>query len=114
MSGRAVLAVDVGGSHVKGLVSERDEPRKLKSGRRLSAARMVEKVLELTAGWAYDRVSVGVPAQVRAGRVVHDPVNLGPGWVGFDYAAAFGRPTIVIVNALEPATSCSAAETSTS
>jgi polyphosphate glucokinase len=32
---------------------------------------------------------------VAAGRVAHDPVNLGSGWTGFDYAGAFGKPTKV-------------------
>ena len=46
---------------------------------------MVDGVLELRRDWDYDAVSVGVPAQVMAGRVVHEPVNLGEGWAGFDF-----------------------------
>jgi polyphosphate glucokinase len=99
MADRTVLAVDVGGSHVKARVTEEDEERRFKSGKQLSAERMVEKVLALTDGWSYDVVSVGVPAQVRAGRVVHEPVNLGKGWVGFDFEKAFGRPTVVVNDA---------------
>jgi predicted NBD/HSP70 family sugar kinase len=99
MSEPTVLTVDVGGSHVKALLAGEDEERRFKSGKRLSAGRMVEKTLALTDGWAYDVVSVGVPAQVRAGRVVHEPVNLGNGWVVFDYAQAFGRPTAVVNDA---------------
>jgi hypothetical protein len=26
----------------------------------------------------------------------HNPVNLGPGWIGFDFQKAFGRPTQII------------------
>jgi polyphosphate glucokinase len=89
------LAVDVGGSHVKALVSGETEPRRFRSGARLSAQRMVERVLDLTKDWNYDVVAVGVPAQVRAGRVVHEPFNLGKGWVDFDFERAFGRPTMV-------------------
>jgi predicted NBD/HSP70 family sugar kinase len=44
-------------------------------------------------------VSVGVPAPVVGGRVVRDPVNLGKGWLGFDFEAAFGKPTKVINDA---------------
>jgi len=95
-----VLAVDVGGSHVKAKVSTGDERRRFKSGARLSAARMVEQVLELVDGWDYDVVSVGVPAQVHSNKVVHEPVNLGTGWVGFDYERAFGRPTKVVNDAV--------------
>jgi predicted NBD/HSP70 family sugar kinase len=84
---------------VKALVLGSDEERRFKSGKRMSAEQMSKKVVALTEGWSYDVVSVGVPAQVRAGRVVHEPVNLGQGWVGFDYEQAFGRPTIVVNDA---------------
>jgi polyphosphate glucokinase len=33
------------------------------------------------------------------GRVVSEPVNLGAGWVGFDFEAAFGKPTKVLNDA---------------
>jgi predicted NBD/HSP70 family sugar kinase len=56
---------------------------------------MVEGVKAATQNWSYDAVSVGIPAPVHGGRVVSDPVNLGPGWVGFDFEAAFERPTKV-------------------
>jgi len=56
-------------------------------------------VLELTKDWDYDVVSVGVPSPVMAGRVAHDPVNLGPGWAGFDFEQAFGKPTRVVNDA---------------
>jgi predicted NBD/HSP70 family sugar kinase len=95
-----VLAVDVGGSHVKAKVSTSDERRRFKSGARLSADRMVEKVVELVEGWDYDAVSVGIPAQVHSNRVVHEPVNLGPGWMGFDFERAFGRPAKVVNDAV--------------
>jgi polyphosphate glucokinase len=100
MTERSVLTVDVGGSHVKALVGTDGEPRRFKSGRRLTAERMVERVLELTGDWTYDVVSVGIPAQVRAGRVVHDPVHLGKGWNGFDFEHAFGKPTKVVNDAV--------------
>ena len=41
----------------------------------------------------------GLPALVREGRVVAEPVNLGEGWVGFDFGAAFGKPTKVVNDA---------------
>ncbi|MGB2873844.1 MAG: ROK family protein [Gaiellaceae bacterium] len=95
-----VLAVDVGGSHVKILVSrDQAEARRFASGSDLTPQAMVEGVLEEARGWAYDVVSVGIPAPVRAGRVVSEPVNLGNGWVGFDFERAFGRPTKVVNDA---------------
>ncbi len=99
MSDRTVLAVDVGGSHVKALVPGASEPRRFRSGKRLTASGMVERVLALADDWSYDVVSVGVPAQVVAGRVVHDPVNLAAGWRGFDFERAFGKPTRVVNDA---------------
>jgi polyphosphate glucokinase len=60
---------------------------------------MVEGTLALVDGWDFDHVSVGVPAPVVDGRVVREPVNLGPGWQGFDYETAFGRPTKVMNDA---------------
>lgn len=94
-----VLAVDVGGSNVKILASGENRRRKFRSGERLTAERMVEGVLEKARDWDWEVVTVGVPAPVRDGRLVHDPVNLGEGWVDFDFAAAFGKPTRLINDA---------------
>ena len=95
----AVLAVDVGGSHVKLRVQTSDEERRFESGPRLTAARMIEQLVPLVEDWRYDLVSVGVPAQVHGNRVVHEPVNLGSGWTGFDYERAFERPTKIVNDA---------------
>jgi polyphosphate glucokinase len=91
----SILVVDVGGSHVKVLASGEPEKRRADSGPTMTAEQMVATARELAAGWTWDCVSVGVPALVHAGRVVADPVNLGEGWAGFDFAAAFGKPTKV-------------------
>jgi predicted NBD/HSP70 family sugar kinase len=95
----SVLAIDVGGSHVKVLASGQEEPRRAKSGPRFSPERMVSAVLELADGWRWEAISVGVPTPVHGGRLVHDPVNLGTGWVGFDFAGAFEAPTRVVNDA---------------
>ncbi|HEY1316495.1 MAG TPA: hypothetical protein VGF10_04710 [Gaiella sp.] len=95
----AVLAVDVGGSHVKLLVNGESERRRFVSGRKLTAERMVAGVLEHADDLRYEVVTVGIPAPVLAGRVPHDPVNLGKGWAGFDFESAFGKPTKVINDA---------------
>ena len=95
-----VLAVDVGGRHVKALVQGEAQRRRFKSGLDLTAARMVEGTLELVDDWDFDRVSVGVPAPVSGDVVLRDPVNLGEGWEGFDFAAAFGQPTKVVNDAV--------------
>ena len=100
MPGQKVLAVDVGGSNVKLLVSEgASERRRFASGPDLSPPEMVKAATALTGDWPHDVVSVGVPALVREGRVLAEPVNLGPGWVGFDFEAAFGKPTQLVNDA---------------
>jgi len=95
----AVLVVDVGGSHVKVLATGEQESRRADSGSNLTAAQMVEAAKGLTEDWSWESVSVGVPSPVHGGRVVAEPVNLGDGWVGFDYEAAFGKPTKVVNDA---------------
>lgn len=95
-----VLAIDVGGRHVKALAQGETERRKFKSGPDLTPDRMVAGTLELVDGWEFDRVSLGVPGPVADGRVVREPVNLGTGWKGFDFEAAFGRPTKVVNDAV--------------
>lgn len=95
----AILTVDVGGSHVKAVLNGLDERRRFSSGKKLSAQDMVDGVREMTSDWDYVGISVGVPAPVRDGRVVREPVNLGEGWVDFDFETAFGRPTKVINDA---------------
>jgi predicted NBD/HSP70 family sugar kinase len=94
-----VLAVDVGGSKVKARTSADAEERRFKSGRKLTAEAMAGRLLPLVSDWSYDVVTLGVPAQVHGNRVVHEPVNLSPGWTAFDYEAAFGVPTKVVNDA---------------
>jgi len=98
--GRIVLAVDIGGSHVKALRSSGGERRRFDSGPDLTPQELVEGVTALTRDWGYDVVSVGVPAPVKDGRVVSEPVHLGRGWVDFDFEAAFGKPTRVVNDAV--------------
>ncbi|HVC86073.1 MAG TPA: hypothetical protein VNC40_01455 [Gaiellaceae bacterium] len=97
---KVVLAVDVGGSHVKALASNRTERRRFASGSTLTPEEMAAGTLQAVAGWSWEVVTVGIPAPVRGGKVIADPVNLGKGWVGFDYGAAFGKPTTVVNDAV--------------
>src|SRR5260370_3869703 len=94
-----ILAVDVGGTHVKVMVTGQTVERKVVSGSTMTAADMVDAVKKMTADWTYDAVSIGYPGPVAHGAPVKEPANLGPGWVGFDFAAAFGRPVKIINDA---------------
>ena len=96
---KSVLVVDVGGSSVKILATGQKEPRKLQSGPTLTPGQMVSGVKRLAADWKYDVVSIGYPGPVLAGRPVAEPRNLGRGWVGFNFARAFGRPVKLVNDA---------------
>lgn len=95
----SVLVVDVGGTHVKILATAQTQRREFASGPELTAAGMVEAVKKLAEGWAYDRVAIGYPGPVLHGRPASEPHNLGTGWVGFDFAAAFGCPVKLVNDA---------------
>src|SRR5438105_4630340 len=94
-----ILAIDVGGQHVKVLVSGQAEPRKMNSGRKLTATQMTDGVKAMTTDWTFDVISLGYPGQVVHNMPAHEPVNLGKGWVGFDYEGALGKPTRIINDA---------------
>jgi polyphosphate glucokinase len=96
---RRVLAVDIGGSHVKMRLFGRREMRQFESGPKMTPRQMAKRVHAMTGDWTYDAVSVGYPGVVVLGKVVAEPHNLGPGWVGFDFRKAFGRPTRVMNDA---------------
>ncbi|MFL5339875.1 MAG: ROK family protein [Gemmataceae bacterium] len=94
-----ILAVDIGGTKVKILVSGETEPRKATSGKRFTPAKMVDVVQELAHGWDYEAVSIGFPGLVGDHGPRSEPGNLGSGWVGFNFAAAFGKPVRIINDA---------------
>jgi polyphosphate glucokinase len=94
-----VLVIDVGGTHVKILATGQKEKRAFDSGPQLTAQKMVTGVKKLAAGWPYDVVSVGFPGPVLHNKPVLEPHNLGPGWVGFDFARAFGKPVRILNDA---------------
>jgi polyphosphate glucokinase len=96
---RAILAIDIGGSKFKMLATGRTEPRRGRSGPGFTPQQLVASVRELAADWEYDAVSVGYPGQVGDHGPRAEPCNLGAGWVGFDFAAAFGRPVRIINDA---------------
>jgi len=94
-----VLVVDVGGTHVKILAIGQKQSREFPSGPTLTAKQMVAGVKKLTEGWKYNAVSIGYPGRVRNYRPVAEPINLGHGWVKFDFEKAFGVPVKVMNDA---------------
>ena len=94
-----ILVVDVGGTHVKLLATGRKTVIKIPSGPSLTANKMVQVVKHAVAGWKYDVVSIGYPGPVVHGRPMSEPHNLGKGWVGFNFAKAFGCPVKLINDA---------------
>jgi predicted NBD/HSP70 family sugar kinase len=96
---RRILVLDVGGSHVKWRSGDRGKIGKFVSGPKMSPADMVKTVRKLIPGAGYDAVSIGYPGMVIRGKIAAEPFNLGHGWVGFDFAAAFGKPVRLINDA---------------
>jgi polyphosphate glucokinase len=94
-----VLVVDVGGTHVKILATGEKEVREFPSSCRLTPKQMVAGVKKMARDWKYNVVSVGYPGPVVGNRVLVEPYNLGSGWVGFNFGAAFKRPVKVINDA---------------
>jgi len=96
---KTILAIDIGGTKLKLLASGQTEPRKTPSGKVMTPGKMIEAVKELTADWEYDAISIGYPGLVGASGPHSEAQNLGAGWVGFDYATAFGKPVRIINDA---------------
>ena len=94
-----VLVIDIGGNSVKVLVTGETDPRTFPSGPALTPRQMVSGVLKPTEDWNYDAVSIGFFGRVRDSRPVSEPVNLGHGWVKFDFGKAFVVPVKVMNDA---------------
>jgi len=95
---RKILVVDIGGTHVKLLMSLRDE-REFPSGPRMGPKQFVARFKENVRGWKFDAASIGFPVPIRNGRITRDPKHLGKGWIGFNFSKALGLPVHVINDA---------------
>ncbi len=94
-----ILVIDIGGTNVKILATGQSEVRKVSSGPKLTPTQMVAKVRALAKGWSYEAVAIGYPGLVLDGKPALEPKNLGPGWVGFDFAKRFRCPVKLINDA---------------
>lgn len=91
--------LDIGGTSVKVWQTGDREPSKIKTSKKFTPARLVREVRKVLDGKAVDRISLGYPGVVRWGRPVEDPVNLGKGWVDFDFSTAFDAPVRIVNDA---------------
>jgi len=96
---RHILVVDVGGTHIKLRLDNRGAIGEFDSGPKMTPGHMMRKIRKLMRGRHYDAVSIGYPGVVVHGRIVANPHNLGNGWLGYDFAHAFGKPVRVINDA---------------
>ena len=87
-----VLVIDIGGTHVKVLATGQTVHRQFDSGKNLTPRKMLAAVRPLVADWEYDVVSMGFPGPILHHRPAAEPWNLGKGWLGFNFKAAFKRP----------------------
>ncbi len=98
-AGPQVLVLDIGGSHVKFLMTGENTRRRFDSGSNMTPDDMVAQVKEATTDWKYDVVAMGYPGPVLHGRPLAEPHHLGCGWVAFRFADAFGCPVKIINDA---------------
>lgn len=94
-----VLVIDIGGTNVKIKCTGHTEEKKFPSGPKMTPKMMVDGVKKLSQGWHYDVVSIGCPTLIIRGKPKKEPVNLGKGWIDFNYEAAFERPVKIINDA---------------
>jgi polyphosphate glucokinase len=99
MDAMNILTIDIGGTNVKMLATGQTEPRRFHSGPTMTPGMMVDGVRERTVDWNFQAISIGYPGVIKGGKITAEPRNLGPGWVGFDFAAAAGRPVKLINDA---------------
>jgi polyphosphate glucokinase len=97
---RHVLAIDIGGTHVKLRLSNRRTVHEFDSSRTMTPRDMLGQLRKLTRDWVFDRVSLGFPGMVVDGRIVSEPINLGSGWVGVDFEKEIDRPVRIINDAV--------------
>ena len=94
-----VLVIDIGGTSVKFWHTAHEEHRKFSSGKRLTPEVMIKEATDLLHDWQWEAIALGLPCRVSNGRVVEDPQSLGPGWIGFNFAAAFDKPIRIMNDA---------------
>jgi len=96
---KRILVIDIGGSRVKLMISQRLKRRKFDSGPNLTPPKLVAETKKLVRDWKFDAVAIGFPAPVSKGKIAAEPKNLGTGWVRFDFRKRFGKPVRIMNDA---------------
>jgi len=94
-----ILVIDIGGTNVKVWTTGEEEKQKFPSGKTLTPQKLIEEGRQITADWKFERVSLGYPGDVINGHPASEPWALAEGWIGFDYASAFGCPVRIMNDA---------------
>jgi polyphosphate glucokinase len=95
-----VLVVDIGGSRVKFAVAGTEHKSEFESSPEMGPSQMLDQIAREADAWTYNVVSIGYPGRVGPQGPTSEPGNLVPGWVGFDFAHAFGKPVRVVNDAV--------------
>lgn len=93
-----ILAIDVGGTHVKFCSQSHPTVIAVKSGPRMTPKKLIEIIGEHAAELRYDRVSIGYPGPVVHNNPLREPFNLGKGWVKFGWTRAFEDKPVRMLN----------------
>ncbi|MEO8362359.1 MAG: ROK family protein [Vicinamibacteria bacterium] len=96
---KRVLVLDVGGTNLKLRLTGDAEATKISSGPTFTPRALVAAVKKFTAGKPFDVVTIGFPSAIIEGKIDAEPVNLGGGWMRFDFAKAFGKPVKLVNDA---------------
>lgn len=89
--GGKVLAIDIGGSHIKGTILDINgkilEPYKKENTPKPATPNAVMKCIKKLAALftSFDKIAVGFPGYVKKG-IVYTAPNLGKGWANVDFA----------------------------
>ncbi len=95
-----ILAIDIGGSHVKMKRSNADEELREVSGADFNPKMMLSIIKRLTKDKPFDIVTIGYPGPVIHNKILAEPHNLGSGWVKFNFEKALGKPVRLVNDAL--------------
>jgi len=96
---RVICTLDIGGTNAKARCEHWTEKRATPSGPAYTPEQLARDLPTLLGGEKVDAITIGLPAPIKNGRPLIDPVNLGPGWKDFDYRAAFGVPVKILNDA---------------